>query len=217
MEQAQEEAAHKGWCDAELATNEQTRNEKTEAVAGLMAEIDELQASIAKLTEEISELTKAVAELDAAVAKATKIREAEKAKNAETIKDAQEAQKAVTQALQVLKDFYEKAGDATALMQQQPTAPEIFDKPYKGMGGENGGVVGMLEVILSDFERLEADTKTAEQESQAEYDKFMTDSSVDKAAKQQDIDHKTKKKQNQSQTLEETKNDMDGSQKELDA
>merc|ERR1719327_1545833 len=216
MEQAQEEAAHKGYCDAELATNKQTRKEKTEAVMALTAEIDELEASIAKLTEQIGELTQAVAELDAAVAKATKIREEEKAKNAETVKDAQEAQKAVTQALQVLKDFYEKAGDATALMQQQPTAPEIFDKPYKGMGGENGGVVGMLEVIQSDFERLEADTKTAEETSQAEYDKFMTDSEVDKAAKTQDIEHKTKKKQNQEQTLTEKNEDMEGTQKELD-
>merc|ERR1712139_408705 len=99
---------------------------------------------------EISELTKAVAELDAAMAKATKFREEEKAKNAETIKDAQEAQKAVAQALGILKDFYEKAGDATALMQQQPTAPAIFDAPYKGMQGEAGGVVGMIEVIQSD-------------------------------------------------------------------
>merc|ERR1719387_3447193 len=145
LEEANEEADHKAWCDAELATNEQTRNEKTEQVATLHAEIDELQASIQKLTEEITELTEAVAALDAAVAKATKIREEEKAKNAETIKDAIEAQKAVEQALKVLKDFYEKAGEATALVQQQPEAPEIFDKPYKGMQGENGGVVGMLE------------------------------------------------------------------------
>merc|ERR1719310_2759730 len=217
LEEANAEAEQKGWCDTELSTNEQTRKEKTEAVEMLTSEIDQLEASIAKLTEQITELTKAVADLDAAVAKATKFREEEKAKNKETIKDAQEAQKAVAQALEVLKDFYEKAGDATALMQQQPTAPEIFDKPYKGMGGENGGVVGMLEVILSDFERLEADTKTAEEESQAEYDKFMTDSEVDKAAKTQDIEHKTKKKQNQSQTLEETKNDMTGTQAELDA
>ena len=30
------------------------------------------------------------------------------------------------------------------------------------MGGDSGGVVGMLEVIESDFARLEADTSSAE-------------------------------------------------------
>merc|ERR1719484_357529 len=30
MEEANEEAEHKGWCDTELSTNEQTRKEKTE-------------------------------------------------------------------------------------------------------------------------------------------------------------------------------------------
>merc|ERR1719506_2434800 len=106
MEEANEEAEHKGWCDTELSTNEQTRKEKTEAVETLHAEIDELEASIAQLTEQITELTKAVAELDAAVAKATSIREEEKAKNTVTIKDSQDAQTAVAQALSVLKDFY---------------------------------------------------------------------------------------------------------------
>merc|ERR1711920_596885 len=77
MEEANEEAGHKGWCDTELATNEQTRKEKTDAVETLHAEIDELDASIAKLTEDIAELTKAVADLKAAMAKATSIRQEE--------------------------------------------------------------------------------------------------------------------------------------------
>merc|ERR1719428_1262570 len=198
MEEANEEAEHKGWCDTELSTNEQTRDEKTAAVVTLHAEIDELQSSIAKLTEEITELTEAVAAIDAAVAKATKIREEEKEKNTETIKDAQEAQIAVEQALTVLKEFYAKAAEATALLQQQPEAPEIFDSPYKGMQAESGGVVGMLEVIMSDFARLEAETKAAEEQAQKEYDEFMTDSEVDKAQKTQDIEHKTARKQDQS-------------------
>ena len=71
MKEANEEAEHKGWCDTELSTNEQTRKEKTAAVETLHAEIDQLEASIAKLTEDINELTKAVAELDAAMAEAT--------------------------------------------------------------------------------------------------------------------------------------------------
>merc|ERR1711935_686846 len=81
MEEANEEAEHKGWCDTELSTNEQTRKEKTEAVETLHAEIDELEASIAKLTEEIADLTEALTALDAAMAKATTIRQDEKAEN----------------------------------------------------------------------------------------------------------------------------------------
>jgi hypothetical protein len=166
MEEANEEAEQKGWCDTELTTHEQTRNEKTEAVETLMAEIDELEASIAKLTEDIAGLTDAVTELTAAMAKATTLRQEEKATNVATIADAQAASTAVAAALKVLKDFYEKAGEATALVQQK--APEIFDSEYKGMQGANGGVVGMLEVIASDFARLEADTKSSEETSQTE-------------------------------------------------
>merc|ERR1711896_84933 len=139
MEEANEEAEHKGWRDTELSTNEQTRKEKTEAVEIMDAEIDQLEASIAKLTEDIGELTKAVAELDAAMAKATKLRQEEKAKNTETISDAGEAQTAVAQALTVLKEFYAKAAEATALLQKK-AEPEIFDSEYKGMQSENGGV-----------------------------------------------------------------------------
>merc|ERR1712166_1287275 len=214
MEEANDEAEHKGWCDTELSTNEQTRKEKTEAVETLHAEIDQLQASIAKLTEAISELTKAVAELDAAMAKATTLRTEEKATNTETISDSEAAQTAVAQALTVLKDFYAKAGEATAFVQAEP---EIFDKAYKGMGAEGGGVVGMLEVIESDFPRLEAETKAAEATAQKEYDGFMTESNVDKAQKSTDIEHKTAKKQDQTQALTVNQEDLEGTQKELDA
>merc|ERR1712151_1388132 len=148
---------------------------------------------------------------------ATKLRQEEKAKNELTIKDAGEAQTAVTQALTVLKEFYAKAGDATALLQQQPESPEIFDSPYKGMQSENGGVVGMLEVIESDFARLESETKAAEAAAQKEYDTFMTKSKVDKEAKETDIEHKNTKKQDETPALNTRNEDLEGTQKELDA
>merc|ERR1719316_1221324 len=116
MEEAGEEAEHKGFCDSELKTNKATRTEKTEASEMLHAEIDELAASTSALTEQIAQLTKELAELDAAVAEATEIRDAEKVKNTETIKDAQDAQEAVEQALKVLNDFYSKS-DAASLVQ----------------------------------------------------------------------------------------------------
>merc|ERR1719331_1642042 len=112
MEEAAAESEHKGWCDEELSTNE-----KTAGVEALHAQIDELEASIAKLTEDMASLTQAIADLDAAMAKATDLRNAEKAKNTETIADSKEAQTAVAQALAVLKDFYAKAATATSFVQ----------------------------------------------------------------------------------------------------
>merc|ERR1719316_231619 len=210
-EEAAEEADHKAWCDEELGTNAETRTEKTDEVESLHAQIDQLEASIAKLTEDISELTTAVAEIDAAVAKATSIREEEKTKNSETIKDAQEAQEAVSQAITILKEFYAKAAESTVLVQKQP-----FEEAYKGQQAESGGVIAMLEVIQSDFARLESETDTAETTAQSEYDEFMTDSEADKTQKVKDIDHKSSKKQDQSQELSTAKTDLEETQKQLD-
>merc|ERR1719440_1461996 len=81
MDEAAAESDHKEMCDTELATNEQTRKEKTEAIETLHAEIDGLSAAIAKLTEQITHLTTNVQELDAAVKKATEVRQVEKSKN----------------------------------------------------------------------------------------------------------------------------------------
>jgi len=217
MEEANEEAEHKGWCDTELTTNKQTREEKTSAVETLHAEIDGLESSIQQLAQDIEDLADAIEALDKAMTKATELRQEEKATNLATIKDAKEAQTAVAEALAILKEFYANAGEATALVQQQPTPPPIFDSPYKGMQSESGGVIGMIEVIEADFARLEADTSAAEEAAQKEYDQFMTDSSMDLEAKTTDHDHKTTKKEDQEQTLASKKEDLANTQKELDA
>merc|ERR1719238_1106732 len=173
MEEATEETEHKGWCDTEMSSNKQTREDKAEAVSTLTANGEELTAKIAELSDKI-------AEIDAAVAEATSLRESEKVKNAKTIEDAKIAQVAVAKALTVLQEFYAKAATATSLMQtkhktkQDPAsdAPPTFDKPYTGMGGSNTGVVGMLEVIQGDFARLESETTTAESAADEEYTRF---------------------------------------------
>merc|ERR1719160_1152485 len=149
MEEANEEAEHKGFCDTEMGTNKNTRDTKSAEVAELTAKIEELTADISQLGTEAAELSDAIAELDAAVAKATVLRTSEKEKNTATIADAKVAAAATARALTVLKEFYATASTSTALVQQ----PATFDKPYTGMGGSAGGVVGMLEVIQSDFVR----------------------------------------------------------------
>jgi len=213
MEEANAEASQKGWCDEELSTNEHTRKEKSKEVESLTADIDALEAEIAELSEDIVSLTKALSELDAAMKKASDLRAAEKAKNTQTMEDAKAAQTAVAQALTVLKEFYAKAAEATALLQQEP--PPMPEEPYKGMGGEAGGVVGMLEVIESDFARLEQETKANEVAAQAEYEDFMHDSEMDKTAKNKDVEHKTVKKQDDEEALTTAKDDLETAKKEL--
>merc|ERR1719473_1968766 len=99
MEEANEEAEHKGWCDTELGTNQQTRESKTADAEGLRAQIEENTATISKLSEDIAELSGAIGVLDKAVADQTAARDEEKAKNEEAIADAKAAQTAVAQAI----------------------------------------------------------------------------------------------------------------------
>merc|ERR1719162_567304 len=75
----------------------------------------------------------------------------------------------------------------------------------------------MIEVIQSDFARLEAETSAAEAEASKQHDEFIQDSKVDKVQKAADLDHATENKQNQEQELQEKNVDLTGTQKELDA
>merc|ERR1719182_492722 len=85
------------------------------------------------------------------------------------------------------------------------------------MGGESGGVVGMLEVIQSDFARLEAETSSSESEASEEYDRFSAESAKDKAVKQTQLGHATKTKTAKEGDLNDTEKDLRATQEELDA
>merc|ERR1719316_1649314 len=116
-QEAQEEAEHKGFCDAELGSNKATRDTKTEEANLLTAKIEELTAEVSKLGVQIGELSSSIAALDSAMAEATAQRTAEKEKNTETIADAKAGKEAVARAMLVLKTYYDKAATNTALVQ----------------------------------------------------------------------------------------------------
>merc|ERR1719395_304988 len=218
-EEATEEAEHKGFCDTELTTNKQTRDFKTKESAELNAEIEKLTADIAQYTSQIADLAAAIEELDTAVAEATATRTAEKEKNTATIADAQAGQASVSKATTILKEFYDKAATATAMVQVQKSGqspmPETFDEAYTGQS--SGGVLSMLEVCESDFARLEADTTAGEDAAQKEYDGFMSDSAVDKATKTANSKHKSEMKVKAESALQTAKKDLEGVTAELDA
>merc|ERR1719281_749020 len=148
-------------------------------------------------------LSSDIAAVDAAIAKATSERDAEKAKNQETISEATTAEAAVGQALAILKEFYEKAAQpieqpapqqgpiawdnralqllkggaaASALLQARvPGAPEMEEGQYTGMA--NGGVLGLMEVVQSDFAKVLSETTASEEDAARIYEEFMADAS----------------------------------------
>jgi septal ring factor EnvC (AmiA/AmiB activator) len=220
MEEANAEASHKGWCDAELATNKQTRENKGAEAEDLTAQIEKATADIAQLTEQITILSDDVASIKGQQAEAQGIRDAEKAKNTETIEDAKVAQAAVEKAMQVLKDFYAKA-EASALIQgTNGLASEMAQAskaPYKGMASGGGNLVDFLDVILSDFARLESETATAEDNSQASHDKFMNEAEDDVALKTTEQKHKEGKRDSTTELNRNLKKELKLTQEELDA
>ena len=59
----------------------------------------------------------------------------------------------------------------------------------------------MLEVIQSDFARLESETTAAEAEAGDAFQKYSADSATNKAVKETDVKHKTSKRQETESAL----------------
>merc|ERR1719491_248606 len=221
MEEANAEADQHAFCQTELATNKQTREIKSSEVDELTAELESQNALLEKLTTEITELSEEVAEIKKQQNEATGIRQAEKKTNAATIADAKVAQAAVEKATTVLKDFYSSNAAGAALVQDGAGLKQEMQQaasldPYKGQQAGSGGIMGMLEVILSDFARLETETQSSEDSAAAQYEKFMDESNEDVAVKETEIEHKSNKKDDCAENTRELEKSLKLTQTELD-
>mmetsp|Transcript_33470 Transcript_33470/g.80835 ORF Transcript_33470/g.80835 Transcript_33470/m.80835 type:complete len:674 (-) Transcript_33470:51-2072(-) len=219
QQEAEEEAEHKGWCDTELGTNKQTRDTKTDALDELNSDIDELEATISKLRSESGDLEADVAAINKAVEEAQAQRDDEQKKNAVTVAEAKEGKIATNKALKVLREFYRKAGKATVLTQSRKDvgAPETFSEPYTGMQGANGGVVGLLEVIVSDFAKIESRAAQQEKEAEKEHQAFLVESKRDVAVKSRDAEHRRRQADEAESTLVRRQQEKASTTEELEA
>mmetsp|Transcript_40990 Transcript_40990/g.92372 ORF Transcript_40990/g.92372 Transcript_40990/m.92372 type:complete len:693 (+) Transcript_40990:72-2150(+) len=225
MEEANAEADQHAYCTTELAKNKQTRSDKTEEVDRLSAEFDELTAKSTRLTSEITELTDSIAELRGQQQEASGLRATEKKENTQAVADAKEAQTAVQQATEVLRAYYAKAADAALLQgaqgsQSGETLSQEMDvaakAPYKGMQDSSTGIFGMLEVVLSDFARLESETLANEEAQASAHDKFMAETNESIAVKETEVEHKDNNKRLTDERARATKKELDLTMEELD-
>merc|ERR550537_1446410 len=142
-------------------------------------------------------LEEEVAAIIAAVKEATAVRETDKAENMATIKDAKDAQEAIAQAIAVLEDFYKEQGAFLQTDSREPVvveaSPDTWESESTGLQSPDG-VLDMMKTISADFAETEAQTTADEENDQKEYDKFITDESVNKAEKEQLITDKNREK-----------------------
>merc|ERR1719345_242190 len=116
-------------------------------------------------------------------------------------------------ALKVLRDYY-SAGDGAALIQDgQPAAPVAHDKS----SGAGGGIIGMLEVIESDFAKNLSEETTEEDTAALEYEKITQENKVSKAMAEQDVKYKTKAAAALDKAASEDSSDLESAQTELDS
>lgn len=206
-EAASVEAEHKAWCDEQLKANKLKRNKKTAQVNKLVADIEGMEANIADMGEKIKQLSAEQAELEKKMQEATTLRTAEKSENLATIADAKAGFEAVGKALVILREFY---SSQASLLQQVPEMAA-----YKGQQSGNKGVIGMLEVIQTDFARLRSETEAAESAAASEYDHFMKESTASKKQKHEEEFKLSLDKDQTEYENGETKKDLSATEEEL--
>merc|ERR1712194_173281 len=195
---ASAEATQKSFCDKYMRdaatkrdTAQSTVEEKKSAISGKQVAKEQLQRDIAELSAQIAENKKALLA-------ATELREKEKAENLQRIEDAGAGKAAVEQALNVLKQFYQAQGflqfvpensdrDGQTLVDK---SPEVFDSEYHGSQQASKGILGLLEVILSDFDRTESTVTGEESQSESDFQAFKTANELDTETKEGAVETK---------------------------
>jgi hypothetical protein len=234
MREQKDEDDHKNWCDKELTKTNMTIDEKETKKEELQTSIDSLTAQIATLEADIKQNTIDISAMESAIATAVEDRQAESAENKATIKDAQDAQNAVSNAIAVLEDFYKNIGGIPKadweLAQvsrkarrvksaEDPEAPSAGFEAGDSYTGTSGGtaVVDLLTEVATDFASMEAQAKSDETTQQDEHDQWLTATKIDKAAAEKDSEMKSARKLTLSQKLEGKMKDKDHNEKELEA
>merc|ERR1719240_1016564 len=206
IKEGEEEASHKAYCDTEMGKTKKRRGELEHDVETLSAKIDKAKSTSAKPKEEVAQLNKELADIATSQAEVEKLHAEAGEVFKETKADLEQGLEGVRMALKILKEYYAKEGEAS-----------LTQVTYEPASGAASGIIGMLEVIESDFSKNLA-AAIAENENEAvEYERASMENRVSKAMKEQDVKYKTKEAAGLDKSIAEHSSDLEGVQQELDS
>merc|ERR1719238_656915 len=185
-EEKKDEIVHKDDCVHDLNTNEKDTNHKHEVKTDLETEISTLDNEIDTLNDEEKKLIQEIADAQKEMKIASKNRREENKDYQQTMADQSATQEILQKAVAKLGEFYNKKA---ALLQQVPGAeveamPAGFSEYKKGNGG---GAMAMIQAIIDDSKKTEADAITSELDAQSAYEAFVKDTNKSIKKKQSAI------------------------------
>merc|ERR1719335_918541 len=219
---AEAEASQKTFCDEKMGAAIEDRDTANGAIEGHTADLDAAKAEVAKLTDEIKDLALQVADLQKSLFEAKELRGKEKAANEKTLTDSKAGLEAIKNAIKVLKDFYEfvqigftpkgadRDGNTVADL-----APKTQEGEYKGNQDAAKGILGLLDVIQSDFERTIETTEKEEEKAQKQFEDFEKDTKADIKDKKESKKGKEKDKESTEAEIIDLKQDLKDAQDDL--
>merc|ERR1719261_1486648 len=205
VEEAQKEASHKAFCDKEMSETKAKRDDKQGELDTLNAKIDKATSKIAKLKEDIATLQSELAEIAASQQKADEMRAEEAAAWKEAKADFEAGVEGVGMALQVLRDYYAEKEEA------------FVQTTHDKATGAASGIIGMLEVVESEFSKNLAEGSAAEAMAVEAYEQLTQDNKIATTEKETAVKYKVKDGKETEAALAGHKTDIGVSQKELDA
>jgi len=212
------EIKHKDFCVDEFNTNQLKTEKKTREKQDLLDKIEVLQTKIQELTDAINTLKSEVAEMQVQLKRAGEDREKQNKEFQTTVSDQRATQKLLQAALSVLQDFYGKAAAAASFAQSGqpagPPPPPGFEEYKKNAA--SGGVMSMIQQIISDAKAMEAEAIRSEEDAQKAYEDFVKETNASIETKSKDIVNKSDEKAKTEASLVETKEAKDAALLELE-
>mmetsp|Transcript_43615 Transcript_43615/g.81440 ORF Transcript_43615/g.81440 Transcript_43615/m.81440 type:complete len:687 (-) Transcript_43615:92-2152(-) len=208
LEEKEAEIKKKDFCVDELNTNQLQTEKKTRDKEDLIAKIEDLESTIKSLTDTIANLKAEIAEMQVQLKRAGEDREKENKEFQDTVADQRETQKLLAQALTYLKGFYAKAAAAALVQKQEPAGPppppgfETYKK-----SAASGGVMSLIEQIMSDAKAMEDEAIKSETDAQKAYEAFVTNTNASIEANSKDIVNKSEAKAKAEKDLVDAKED----------
>merc|ERR1719502_1568347 len=175
LAEGQAEANKKAFCDKEMAETAEKKEDKNDELAKLNTKIEKMSATSAKLKSESAELQRELAALIKGQAEMDKLRMQEKAIYDESKPELEMGLNGVKLALKVLREYYSKD-----------------DKAHDSADGAASGIIGLLEVVESDFAKSLAEMIAAEEAAVAEYEAQTKQNEILKVQMEKDLKYKTK-------------------------